>query len=192
MIDTIINIDKELFLWFNSLHNSFLDTLMWWGSGKLTWIPLYAFFLYLVWKKFKTKSWLPVLGVVILIVLTDQLSVHLFKNVFERLRPCHDPSISEFVHLVNNYCGGKFGFVSSHAANTFGLAMFLWLCLRKAYPIFWIIFIWAVFVSYSRIYLGAHFPLDIFCGGLLGFLLATFIYKLLKKANKNLNFGVTF
>jgi len=109
------------------------------------------------------------LAVGVLIALSDLSSVHFFKNVFERLRPCHDPELIDRVHLVNGECGGAFGFVSSHAANCFALAVFLVKILGKAYRHFTpLILLWAAVVAYSRIYLAVHFPGDVLCGALLG------------------------
>jgi len=107
------------------------------------------------------------LGIALCVLLADQLSVHLFKNVFQRLRPSHEPELTGMVHLVRDYRGGNWGFVSSHAANTFAIATFLSLIFKNRK--FWIIlFSWCIIVSYTRIYLGVHYPGDIFGGALLG------------------------
>jgi undecaprenyl-diphosphatase len=90
------------------------------------------------------------------------------KPYFLRLRPTHDPELQDIVHTVNNYKGGLYGFASSHAANTFGVAMFLWLLLKPKYPWVVFLFLWATLVTYTRIYLGVHFPGDIVVGGLIG------------------------
>ena len=167
MIDWLIQLDTNFFLFLNGLNSESFDTIMWWVSGKTTWWPFYLSLLaFLGWR----KGWqlAPIiLFIVIVITLADQTSVHLFKNVFQRLRPCHEPSLEGLVHIVNNKCGGQYGFVSSHAANTFGLATLLFLWVKRRWFTI-LMLVWAALVGYSRIYLGVHYPGDVLFGSLLG------------------------
>ena len=183
MLDQLEGWDRQLFVWLNSFHNDFLDTLMLHTSGKFEWIPLYALLLFLVIKKYGKHSWIPILGAVAVVTLADQVSVKLFKEVFERWRPCHNGELKDIVHLVNNKCGGRFGFVSSHATNSFAVASFLGLMLNRKTLV--LLLIWAAVVAYSRVYLGVHYPSDILCGGLLGILLAFLIYRIVQPILKN-------
>ncbi|MES2591758.1 MAG: phosphatase PAP2 family protein [Bacteroidota bacterium] len=179
LISTIKDIDTQLFLLINSKHNAFFDVVMYWASHKLFWIPFYLFLFYLAYKQVGKKIWLVALAAILLILLSDQISVHAFKNVFLRLRPCHNLLIQAKVHLLNGHCGGAYGFVSSHAANTFALAMFLSLFFRGRIRYFsLLIFIWAALVSYSRIYSGVHYPADVTVGGILGMGIGIVVYKL--------------
>lgn len=172
--------DQQLFLFLNGLHASALDWPMYWISEKYTWIPFYAIILaFIIWQ-FKYKAIYLLLGIGLVILFADQLTSGLMKPLFERPRPCHEPVLEGLVYLVKG-CGGKFGFASSHAANTFGLAMFLWLTFKDRYGWISIIFLWATVVSFSRIYLGVHYPLDIIVGGLLGALIAWSVYKAMEK-----------
>ena len=183
MLEFLEKCDRQIFLLLNGWHNELFDQIMWHISGKLEWIPLYLILLLLSIKKYGKSVWKILLGVTAVIVLTDQLSVHMFKNVFERYRPCHNLEIAELVHSVNNKCGGKFGFVSSHATNSFGLATYVGLFLgnsnRKIALI--LLLIWASIVSYSRIYLGVHYPLDVLGGAVLGMLIAYLIFLLVNR-----------
>jgi undecaprenyl-diphosphatase len=169
LIESIIKLDKDLLLFLNSMHNDITDFIMFWISEKFTWIPFYLFLIYLVIKNYKLRTIDVLVAVAILISLSDMTSVYGFKEVFQRLRPCHDPVVGPQVHLVNDECGGMFSFVSSHAANTFALCFFLICILGK--KIKWLtatMIIWASVVSYTRIYLGVHYPFDVFCGAILG------------------------
>ncbi len=178
MIQYLAEIDKEIFLFLNSFYSPFWDKIMWWVSLKYVWVPLYAGVLFFIFylRRYKTAI-LAVLSLILLVTITDQTSVHLFKQVFERLRPCHDPQIGHLVHIVNNKCGGQFGFVSSHAANTFGFATFTSLFFRNRYFSVFII-LWASMVSYSRIYLGVHYTGDIIGGIILGIFCGYIVYRL--------------
>jgi undecaprenyl-diphosphatase len=134
-----------------------------------------------MWQKYKSKIWLVIIFVALLIFLSDQISVHLFKDVFHRLRPCHNPDLEGMVHIVNGHCGGKYGFYSSHASSIFAVAVFtlsmlgsknLWLSIS--------VLLMAILVSYSRIYLGVHYPGDVIAGAIIGSMLAWMIARFLK------------
>jgi undecaprenyl-diphosphatase len=173
MIETINYWDEKVFLWLNSFHLESLDPIVLQLTQTITWIPLYVLLLYLIYR-IDSKNIVWILGGVMLtILLSDQVSSGLMKPYFERLRPCHDPRWEGMMHVYGR-CGGLYGFVSSHAANTFGLATFLTLKLgRKQKAIAWL-FLYALVVSYTRIYLGVHYPLDLFFGALVGVLSAFF------------------
>lgn len=183
MIDQILQWDTELFLSLNTWGISALDPFFLAISKVTIWIPLYAFFIFFIFKKFDTKNALIIVaGAIVVTILTDQLSVHLFKNVFERLRPCWNEAIEGQMRLVKDGCGGKFGFVSSHATNTFGFALYMGMVFKDR--VNWVLptlTIWALFISYSRVYLGVHYPLDVICGGILGSAIGITIFNLMKK-----------
>lgn len=186
IIEFLKDIDTQLFLFLNGLHTPFFDVLFEYFSGRFFWIPLYALLFVIATLKLKWKMMYFILAVVALIFLSDKISVYWFKEVFMRYRPCHNNDIAHLIHLVDG-CGGKYGFVSSHAANTFALAAFMGIILRKHFPkmLFWML-IWAAVVSYSRIYLGVHYPADIAVGGMLGILIGYAVAFILKKLNDKL------
>jgi undecaprenyl-diphosphatase len=170
-INLLSSVDSRLTLFLNGLHLPFLDFLMDWVSYRFTWVPFYTFLLFVMYKKFGRDILLIVLVTAVMVTVSDQ-TANYFKNHVQRLRPCHDPSISAMIHLVTK-CGGKFGFFSGHASNTFSLSVFLVLINRKRIsrlPL--IMFSFAILVSYSRVYNGVHFAGDILCGALCGSALA--------------------
>jgi undecaprenyl-diphosphatase len=178
LLETIKKIDQAIFFAINGWNNAFLDQFFWIVSLVVTWIPLYVLFAILIVKKFGTRCWVPLLAAGLLVLATDKSSVF-FKNQFQRYRPTHNLVLKTRVHKVHNDEGGKFGFVSSHAANTWGLAVYLILLLsyRKKYFTFLLLF-WAALVSYGRVYAGVHYPSDVAGGAVLGILLAFLIFKL--------------
>jgi undecaprenyl-diphosphatase len=173
MIETIKNWDEAAFLWLNSFHWESLDPIVLQLTQTISWIPLYVLLLYQIYRiDPKNTAWI-LAGVMLTILLSDQVTSGLMKPYFERLRPCHDPRWEGKLYLYGR-CGGLYGFVSSHAANTFGLATFLTLKLgKKQKAIAWL-FLYALLVSYTRIYLGVHYPLDVFFGAVIGVLAAFF------------------
>lgn len=174
----LVHLDQQLFLFLNSLHNSFFDPLMYALSGKLIWAPLYAAILaYVAIREKDTKNFFVILLFIILAVfLTDRGSV-VIKNLVMRPRPCHEPALKGLVYMVNGKCGGMYGFVSSHAANAFNVALISLLFIRERWYTISII-IWALTVGYSRIYLGVHYPGDVICGSIYGATVGWGVYRL--------------
>lgn len=172
----ILEIDTRWFLYLNSFHNDFWDTIMLMVTSKETWLPFYIIIIFFLIKNYRSKSVSILFFLALTILLSDQLSV-LIKESVERLRPVYNPEIEHMVHNVLRK-GGKFGFVSSHAANSFGIFIFTSLIFkRRNYSL--LLLFWAILFSYSRIYSGVHYPSDIICGAFLGILTGIATYKIM-------------
>lgn len=182
MMEFLLELDKDLFVELNSYHAAWLDNVMVVVSHKLTWIPLYVLIIYFIFRTYGFKGGsVAVFCIVLTIVLADQITSTLMKPFFARLRPSHDPELQDLIHIVNGYRGQKFGFASSHAANTFGLALFTFMLFKNRNGYIAWIFLWAMVVAYSRIYLGVHFPGDILVGGIVGMICAAGCFALYRK-----------
>lgn len=168
------HIDQQVFLFINGLHCAFFDSIMWEVSKKTIWIPLYLVLVFFMIRERKWDFLITALFLGIMIFLSDQ-GADLIKDSVQRLRPTHNPVIGSLVHYLHDYKGGQFGFVSSHASNAFAVAGFTALFFKKRWFSI-LIFFWALLVSYSRMYLGVHYPLDVTCGGLLGLTSGILIY----------------
>jgi undecaprenyl-diphosphatase len=176
--------DQQLFLFINSLNSPFFDQVMHTLSGKLIWVPLYLAILVYLGIKYKRKFLIILIFIILAATLADQSSV-IVKNIVHRLRPCHEPSIMGIVHLVNGECGGVYGFVSSHATNTFDVALLSLSFIKKRWYSISII-LWACVICYSRVYLGVHYPGDVLCGAMLGSFIGRVTYRLYMLTDNNI------
>lgn len=178
MLETLKEIDTQWFLWINSHHTTALDWTMWTLSQHWSWaVVIVLAFVLLTLRQEPRRWWLVAFGVVLCFLLADQGSV-LIKDTVCRLRPCH---ALEDVRMFRTHCGGQYGFVSSHAANAFAVALFFvlryWKRMKRQWPLLLLI-VWALATSYSRAYLGKHYPGDLVCGAILGCIIALIVWWL--------------
>ena len=179
VLSGLVEMDTDLLLAINGWRAEWADLFMYAFSGKWIWIPLYASILYVI---ARNLHWKVAIGCAVAIALTiifaDQIGATFIRPWVCRLRPANPENpISEFVHIVNGYRGGRYGFPSCHAANTFGLAFFL-LYLFRNRALNWFIMVWALLTCYSRSYLGVHYPGDLLAGAFIGFVGASLCYRL--------------
>jgi undecaprenyl-diphosphatase len=190
LFEFLDHIDKDLLLYLQSQHTLFLDTIMAGITNKYNWWPLYLLLLVALYRQFGWHAIYSLVAVVVLIILSDQITSSLMKPLFGRFRPCHDPEIGHLVRIVTK-CGGFYGFVSGHAANSFAVTTFFLLLFVKTHRYFWWLLIWPLAFSYSRIYLGVHYPLDILGGTLVGIFLGYLVFIGTSKLSLKVPFGFT-
>ena len=171
--EAIKQFDYNLFSKMNGQwHNSFFDVFFPFIREPTVWVPFYFFLILFVTLNFKVKGWIWIVFILINVGLSDFVSSHLIKHNFLRLRPCHDPVLFGHIRFLVAYCPGSSSFTSSHAVNHFALAMFIFTTFKKTLSPLWsLIFVWAAAISYAQVYVGVHFPFDIFCGMIVGLIL---------------------
>lgn len=182
MFNQIVSFDTELLVFLNNLGSEKYDGLWLMITKQANWLPLFILLLYVIFKKLGTKQTLYLLlFVAILLLFTDQIC-NLFKNGFQRLRPCNNPEINTKIRVVK--LSNSYSFFSGHAANSMAVATFLYLKFKKEYKHLWLLFLWPLVFAYSRIYLGLHFPGDIIAGYFFGSLFGFIIFKFYQLAQK--------
>jgi undecaprenyl-diphosphatase len=181
-METLLELDKQIFLWLNSHHSPFWDSFFLIYTNSKSWIPVVLLMVFLLFKNFTTRQAIIYFVLIAAAVgLCDYIASGIFKPNFERLRPCHD--FLEEMTLVGN-CGGMYGFASSHAANSFGIFSGFSSALRGNKYIFWGLLIWAILMGYSRIYLGVHHPGDVVMGAIIGVSVPSFFFYLYNRLIK--------
>jgi|TARA_B110000046_G_scaffold159945_1_gene172732 undecaprenyl-diphosphatase len=190
MIEFIKSLDLLLLDLINGTGRPYLDPIMIFLSGKFVWIPLYLYLIFLLYAQYGKRFWVPLLFILISLTLSDQFTSSFMKPYFQRLRPCLDAHLTIVVEVVKG-CGGKYGFASSHAANTMGLAVFYLMFFKNKKKILaYAIFTWALLVGYSRAYLGVHYPGDVIVGFLIGSFFGYLCYQLHHIMLKKLGYSI--
>lgn len=181
MLEQLNSWDTSFFWWINSHHNVILDWTLWCSSQGWSWAIVLIVSVIGIGKKHHWNNiWILLIGVVVCFLLSDRISVMCFKDVVMRLRPCH---ALEGVRMFHTTCGGKYGFISSHAANCCSVAVLLSLAGKnyiKHLPV--LLTLWALLVCYSRPYLGKHYPGDVICGAIVGVGIGALVYFLYAKS----------
>lgn len=177
-MNLLLDWDIRLFELLNGQwHNTFLDWCMPWWREKLTWVPAYILLLGVVVYKMRTQALVFILAAILSVGLADTVSSKVLKPLVKRDRPCNNPERQEALRLLTG-CGKAYSFTSSHAANHFALATFLSLALGMGGKFFrWGLFFWAGTIAYGQVYVGVHYPLDVLCGGLLGWIIGNIVAK---------------
>lgn len=173
---SLIQWDKDLLVSLNAKNSDFWDGFMWMATDEISWLVFFAAILYAIYKYKGKEFFLIIVALALTVVICDQVS-GFFKDWVARPRPSREADIMQDLHIVNGYRGGKYGFFSSHAANTFGIAVLVMLIVRN-WVISSVMLLWALLESYSRIYLGVHYPLDIITGMSFGAITGFGVYKL--------------
>lgn len=184
-IEWIEALDIQLLLLINGLSSPFLDNLMWTFSSKLFGVPFYLIFIFILFKNKPFRSAITCTFLLVLVVvLSDLTAKYCFKEVFQRFRPSHNLILKDQLTFLNKpdgtfYIGGLYGFISSHACNMFALSFLFYKYIKNIFPkSIWLLLFWASLISFSRIYLGVHFPSDVIVGGIVGIVIAQFLYYL--------------
>ncbi|RSK40541.1 phosphatase PAP2 family protein [Mangrovimonas spongiae] len=179
MLEQILHLDTELFIYLNTLGTKSWDAFWMFYTTKFYWIPLYAVLLFFIFKEENKKMFLLTLVLIVaMVTFTDQIT-NVFKHGLMRPRPCHEEALQSLMRLVKPYCGGKYGYFSGHASNSMAVAVFSSLLLRRRFKnLIWIMVIWSIAMGYSRIYIGVHYPLDVLSGLTFGALSGFMFYKL--------------
>ncbi len=181
MLDRLVNIDRSLTLFLNGSDSLWLDGFATTVSATLTWLPAYLVLFYVIIRHGDMREIvLTVLAVALCVLLADQIASGLFKPLVARPRPAGDPTLMLTIDVVEGYRGGRYGFFSSHAANTFAVAMFTALLVRHRLLTV-VMMSWAILNSWSRVYLGVHYVGDILCGAICGLLVGSLVYLLFRR-----------
>ncbi|WP_341224605.1 phosphatase PAP2 family protein [uncultured Arcticibacterium sp.] len=186
VVDSLRGLDEALFIFLNGIHAPYLDGFMGIITARNTWIPFYLLLIFYIARSFPVKqAVIYVFYLIAAVGLADFITSGLMKPFFERPRPCHNEALASVVHLLEGHCGGKFGFASSHAANSFALFGGLFFIFREKKLFIKLLLVWAILVSYSRIYVGVHYPGDVLVGSFIGFFISFTLYTFLKKHFNN-------
>ena len=177
LIDKLLPLENDLFLALNGGTSVFWENAMWTYTGLVTWIPMVLFILFVAFRNQQVKEGLLVIASILMIlVLANVITELFFKPYFQRNRPSHHSDYKDIVKILNDFRGGDYGFISGHATNSFGLAIFFSRLFRNKFVTFSMMF-WAILNSYSRVYLGVHFISDILAGFIIGILIGILVYK---------------
>ncbi|WP_319510645.1 phosphatase PAP2 family protein [uncultured Draconibacterium sp.] len=186
LLQRILELDQDLFLFLNGLHNDFWDPIMVMVTRQEIWIPFFASIMFYIVKNYRTKTLLVLIALALLITVTDQFS-NIIKDSFQRFRPVHDPFIGHLVHEVMGK-GGPYGFVSAHAANSVAMLVLVSRIFKNR-TFYFVMLSWVLIFCYSRIYVGVHYPLDLICGGLVGWLIGWGLFRLMMFVENHFFFG---
>ena len=184
MLNKLLQLDQEFFLLLYGAGTKTFDSFFIFISSTKSAIPLFLFIVFLLIKKYRGSFWQGLALILIVVSLSDLTSVHAFKNVFMRLRPCHEPAIVSQISPLLVSKGGLYGFVSSHAANFFAIAAIVSFLFSERKYLPYILYSWATLVAYSRVYVGKHYPLDIIGGAILGIVIAKIMWRVILKINE--------
>lgn len=182
MLEQLLHYERNIFFALNGSNSVYLDHFMWLFSSKQAWFPLALFILaVLCYKKNWKEIVLVFLAIALVVALCDQFASHFCKPFFARYRPTSHPDFMNEVQTVFGYRSGKYGFISSHAANAFGFATFTLMLFRNKYYTYTIL-LWSIITAYTRVYLGVHFLSDVICGAMAGIIFGFFVFKMYRLA----------
>jgi undecaprenyl-diphosphatase len=182
MIDKILSLDTEVLIFLNGLGSERYDSLWLIITQQLYWTPFFLVLLFFIYKKLGLKQTVYlILAIAVLITFTDQVT-NVFKNGFQRLRPCSNPEINTIIRVVQSRT--SFSFFSGHASNSMAVTVFIYSVMRSQYKYMYLLFLWPIIFAYSRIYLGLHYPLDILSGYLFGIFSGYSVFKIYQIVQK--------